>query len=494
MAEPLLLLLLKRFERARVDLLERLPAPFGLVRSGVAPDHPETKIVTNQFTRVASGDRCNFFGNVTLGADVSLAELRQLYHGVILAYGAEGDRTLGIPGEGLSGITSAREFVWWYNGHPDQAHLAVDLTSTDTAVVLGQGNVALDVARVLLRSVDELAATDIAEHTLEALRASTIRRVVVVGRRGPVQAACTAKELRELLGLKGVHVSVRAEDLHTSAVDKEEMKLSRSHRRVFELLTKAAAQGAPPGGASSREVEFKFFRTPVEFLPRPDDAERVGGVRLERTVLQGKERRKHLRVHVPSITGQLSDRSAAESWGGQGQAQQAVGVGEIEDLPAGLVLRSIGYKSLPVPGLPFDSRRGVVPNESGRVVTPRSEDGGAAAAAAAAVKRGLYVVGWLKRGPTGIIGTNLIDAEDTVASIAEDVERDLLPPPGSSPAHGARGLQLLLDDKNVPAVSFQDWLKVDAEEVRRGVLNGKPREKITSGEDMLRVALSEKAR
>lgn len=192
--------MLKRHEQANVDIIERLPTPFGLVRSGVAPDHPETKVVVNQFSRVGANERCSFFGNVSLAKDISLTDLRKLYHVVVLAYGAESDRELGIPGENLTGIHSAREFVWWYNGHPDCTSFPVDLQSTDTAVVLGQGNVALDVARILLRPLNELATTDIAEHALSALQKSCIRKVYLVGRRGPVQAACTAKELREILG------------------------------------------------------------------------------------------------------------------------------------------------------------------------------------------------------------------------------------------------------------------------------------------------------
>lgn len=210
---------LKRFERASVDILDRMPTPFGLVRSGVAPDHPETKVVINQFSRVGVNNRCSYFGNVTLGTDVSLEELRKLYDVVVLAYGAESDRRLGVPGEDLVGVHAAREFVWWYNGHPDQANLQPDLQASDTAVILGQGNVALDCARILLRSTEELATTDIAEHALVQLRDSRIRRVLLVGRRGPVQAACTAKELREIMGIKGLSVNVLSSDLVASPAD-----------------------------------------------------------------------------------------------------------------------------------------------------------------------------------------------------------------------------------------------------------------------------------
>lgn len=211
--------MLKAHEGAEVDIIDRLPTPFGLVRSGVAPDHPETKIVTNQFSRVAHKERCSFFGNVSLGSSISLYELRQIYHVVVLAYGAESDRVLGIPGEELNGVHSAREFVWWYNGHPDFSNLTPDLKSTDTAIVLGQGNVALDVARILLRPPTELAITDIASHALAALRTSSIRKVYLVGRRGPVQAACTAKELREILAIKDLYVNIKEADLLKTSAD-----------------------------------------------------------------------------------------------------------------------------------------------------------------------------------------------------------------------------------------------------------------------------------
>ncbi|KAJ0030696.1 hypothetical protein Pint_13220 [Pistacia integerrima] len=228
---------LKAHQEAQVDIIDRLPTPFGLVRSGVAPDHPETKviyfnfaciyselqklqqIVINQFSRVAQHERCSFFGNVSLCSSISLSELRQLYHVVVLAYGAESDRVFHIPGEDLFGIHSAREFVWWYNGHPDCRNLNPDLKSTDTAVILGQGNVALDVARILLRPTEELATTDIASHALNALEESSIRKVYLVGRRGPVQAACTTKELREVLGIKNLFVNIKEADLVKTPAD-----------------------------------------------------------------------------------------------------------------------------------------------------------------------------------------------------------------------------------------------------------------------------------
>lgn len=286
--------LLKTLPNAQVDIIDRLPTPFGLVRSGVAPDHPETKIVVNQFTRVAQHQRCSFFGNIKLGSSISLLDLRELYHSVVLAYGAESDRTLKIPGEDLSGIHSAREFVWWYNGHPDYRNLNPGLKATDTAVILGQGNVALDVARILLRPTSELATTDIASHALEALQESSIRKVFLVGRRGPVQAACTAKELREVLGIKDLHIHIQEADLLKSPTDEEEVKNSRIQRRVYELLAKAAACGPPHSGTGLRELHFAFFRKPEKFLSSVDKQDHVAGVRFEKTVLEGSSPGKQI--------------------------------------------------------------------------------------------------------------------------------------------------------------------------------------------------------
>uniref|UniRef100_A0A0E0JYF7 NADPH:adrenodoxin oxidoreductase, mitochondrial n=1 Tax=Oryza punctata TaxID=4537 RepID=A0A0E0JYF7_ORYPU len=435
--------MLKGHQGAQVDIIDRLPTPFGLVRSGVAPDHPETKIVVNQFSRVAANDRCSFYGNVSLGRDVSLSELRKTYDVVVLAYGAESDRSLGIPGEDLRGIYSAREFVWWYNGHPDMCNLAPDLRSTDSAVVLGQGNVALDVARILLRCTSELAATDIADYALDALRGSTIRKVYLVGRRGPVQAACTAKELREILGLKNVHVFIKEADLVTLPADEEEIRNSRIKRRVYELLSKAAIAHKGKNNDGQKELHFVFFRRPTRFLPS-EDGVTVGAVQLEKTCLKDD---------------------------GEAGKQVAVGTGEFEDLKCGLVLKSIGYKSLAV--------EGIVPNLKGKVLSSETEN--------ATVEPGLYVVGWLKRGPTGIVATNLHCAEETVASILEDDKKGLFMEPDSK-KQGRRGLLEILEQKNIRFVPFNAWEKIDSKEKIAGELKNKPREKIKTWNDLLMAA------
>ncbi|KAL6494380.1 hypothetical protein OROGR_031180 [Orobanche gracilis] len=443
--------LLKAHERVEVDIVDRLPTPFGLVRSGVAPDHPETKVVINQFTRVAQNERCSFFGNVSLGSSVTLPELREMYNAVVLAYGAESDRTLGIPGEELGGVFAAREFVWWYNGHPDYRNLAPDLKSSDTAVILGQGNVALDVARILLRPTEELTRTDIASHALAALEESSIRKVYLVGRRGPVQAACTAKELREILGIKDLGVYIKEADLVTTPADEIEMKNSRIRRRVYELLSKAVTPCAPV--AIKRELLFVFFHKPDRFL-ESDDRSHVGGIRLEKTALRD-----------------VGD--------GEMVKQVAVGTGVYEDITCRLALKSIGYKSVTVDGLPFDNYKGIVPNVGGRVLADASHDH-------LQYEKGLYVCGWLKRGPTGIIGTNLHCAEETLSCISDDISKGVLAPTSTKPGRG--GLGQLLEGRNTRIVPFDAWEKIDCEERRRGSLKNKPREKLATWEELLEVA------
>ncbi|KAL0421813.1 UNVERIFIED_CONTAM: NADPH:adrenodoxin oxidoreductase, mitochondrial [Sesamum latifolium] len=469
--------ILKAHEKVEVDIIDRLPTPFGLVRSGVAPDHPETKIVTNQFSRAARNERCSFFGNVCLGSSVTLPELREMYNAVVLAYGAESDRSLGIPGEELAGIYAAREFVWWYNGHPDCRNLDPDLKSTDTAVIFGQGNVALDVARILLRPTAELARTDIASHALAALEESSIRKVYLVGRRGPVQAACTAKELREVLGIKDLRIHIQPADLVTTPTDevcrsdihlltwfhvgyliihwtdslfvymitwaKIEMKNNRIRKRVYELLSKAVTPAHAPHPAQ-RELHFVFFRKPDKFLESNDRSGHLGGVQLEKTILKGK---------CASYT------SACEGL-------------------AWLSLKSIGYKSIAIDDLPFDSDKGIVTNIGGRVLSDASKDH-------MQYETGLYVCGWLKRGPTGIIGTNLYCAEETLACISDDVVKGVLT--SNSPKPGRDGLLQLLDSRNTRVVTFDAWEKIDAEERRRGNLKNKPREKLTTWEELLKV-------
>ncbi|XP_029977268.1 NADPH:adrenodoxin oxidoreductase, mitochondrial [Sphaeramia orbicularis] len=434
--------LIKARQDAEVDIYERLPVPFGLVRFGVAPDHPEVKNVINTFTQTAKQSRCSFYGNVNVGKDVSIEELQQAYHAVVLSYGAEGNRTMGVPGEQLAGVYSAQNFVGWYNGLPSCQELNPDL-SCETAVILGQGNVALDIARILLSPVDILKKTDITQPTLEALERSQIRNVLIIGRRGPLQIACTIKELREMVNLPDTRPEMVAADFNGVA---EALKdVPRPRKRLTELMLKTALD--TPGekeqerrNKASRSWGFRFFRSPVEVLGDPDSM-RVVGIRLAVNRLEG-----------------------------EGEGARAVLTGEVEDVKCGLVISSIGYKSVPIdPSVPFDSRKAIVPNNMGRVQHVS----------------GLYCSGWLKTGPTGVIATTMNNSFDTARSLVEDIDSGTLDVSISKP--GSQSISALLEKRGVKPVSFSDWEKIDNAEMKKGEASGKPREKLLSVEEMLRV-------
>ncbi|GAB4816812.1 hypothetical protein N2152v2_003858 [Parachlorella kessleri] len=325
--------------------------------------------VINQFTQLAQDGRVGFLGNVRVGKDLSLEELRARYNAVVLCYGAESDRPLGVPGENLTGVYSAREFVWWYNGHPHYAGLPIDLSKMRRVAICGLGNVAVDCARVLLQPADAIATTDIASHAVEQLRRSAVEEVHLVGRRGPVQAAFTPKELREVLGLDNVAVRMDAATFALSAADEAELKATRMKKRVFDILFKQLKESK----AGAKTLALDFLRNPAEVIG--DGQGQVKALKLEKT-----------RLEPPAD--------------GKGD-QKAVGTGEFETIEVDLVLKSIGFKSVAVPGVHFDPCKGVIPNQGGQVLL---EDGSTPDA-------GLFVCGWLKRGPSGIIGTNLIDAE-----------------------------------------------------------------------------------
>eukprot|EP00878_Enallax_costatus_P014682 GHUV01015358.1.p1 GENE.GHUV01015358.1~~GHUV01015358.1.p1 ORF type:complete len:463 (+),score=138.55 GHUV01015358.1:726-2114(+) len=423
---------------------DRLPTPFGLVRTGVAPDHGDTKNVTNQFTRIAQDPRVNFFGNVTVGRDVSYQELKQLYSAVVLAYGAESDRRLNIPGEDSKGVFAAREFVWWYNGHPDQQHLPVDLSQVESVAICGIGNVALDCARILLRPVEELATTDIARHALQQLRSSKVRQVHLCARRGPVQAACTPKELKELVTMPSIAIHAKPSQLAVSESDQAEMKAVRLKRRIYELIANAAKDPKP---GATRDLYFQLYRNPAAIIADADN--QVQALRVEMTRLVADPER----------------------------GTKAVGTGEFVEYPVQMVLKSIGYKSLPIDGVPFDSKQGIVPNSAGRVLTGVN-------AQKDSVVPGLYVCGWLKRGPTGIIGTNLTDAEETFNSLAQDY---LSLQPAAAGTAGS-GLKQLLQRRGKHVVDHRAWERLNSYEVQQGEKEGSARIKCVSLDDMLRVA------
>uniref|UniRef100_A0A8C4DSV9 NADPH:adrenodoxin oxidoreductase, mitochondrial n=1 Tax=Dicentrarchus labrax TaxID=13489 RepID=A0A8C4DSV9_DICLA len=406
-----------------VDIYERLPVPFGLVRFGVAPDHPEVKNVINTFTQTAKHTCCSFYGNVTVGKDVSVGELQQAYHAVVLSYGAEGNRSMGVPGEDLAGVYSAKDFVGWYNGLPSCQELSPDL-SCETAVILGQGNVALDVARILL---------------LPPIKKSVFLPVPTVC---CLNAVCA--ELREMVNLPDTRPEMVAADFE--GVKDAVKDLPRPRKRLTELMLKTAME--IPGekeqerrNNASRVWSFRFFRSPIEIMADPDN-KRTAGIRLAVNKLEGS-----------------------------GDGARAVLTGEVEDVSCGLVISSIGYKSLPIdPSVPFDSSKAIVPNSMGRVQQAA----------------GLYCSGWLKTGPTGVIATTMNNSFDTARSLVEDMDSGTLDISAAKP--GSQSISGLLEKRGVKPVIFSDWEKIDSVEMSRGEAAGKPREKLLTVEEMLQVA------
>jgi ferredoxin--NADP+ reductase len=426
--------LLKSDPAVAVDMYERLPTPYGLVRSGVAPDHPKLKQAIDVYARIAESPSFRFFGNVTVGEDLAVEDLKQAYHAVIFTCGAQTDRRLGIAGESLPGSHTATEFVGWYNGHPDYRDREFDL-SCDTAVVIGQGNVAADVSRILAKTVDELKHTDITEHALEVLAESKVREIWVVGRRGPAQAKFTSKELKEFGELADCDPVIDAVELELGEASRAELedKKNAGGRKVFEIFQSFTH---PPVTGKTRRLHFTFCKSPVELL----GDEQLEAVKLELNRLSGEPFR-----------------------------QVAEGTGEFMQLDCGILFRSIGYRGVPVPGVPFDDKRGVIPNAEGRVVdgdTPVPQ---------------LYVAGWIKRGPTGIIGTNRADSVATVQSLLDDIAA--LKSLGQR--SGAEETSRLLHERGIRYVSFSDWAKINHSEIERGQPKGKPREKYTRIQEML---------
>jgi ferredoxin--NADP+ reductase len=420
-----------------VDMIERLPTPWGLVRLGVAPDHPNLKSVSRAFERIAQRPGFRFFGNVEVGKDVTQADLDALYDAVVYAVGAQTDRRLGIAGEDLSGSWAATEFVAWYNGHPDFQDLTFDL-SGERAVVVGNGNVALDVARMLALTREELAPTDTADQAIEALLESRIREIVVLGRRGPVQAAWTSTELQEMGELAGADIVVDPAELELDAASEAELEAgSNIVQRNFELLRGFAAR-EPTG--KPRVVRLRFRVSPVELLGE----DRIEGVEVARNVLE------------PDGRGSV----------------RAVSTDERETIPAGIVFRSVGYHGVPLPDVPFDPKTGTIPNAGGRILD-----------SSGAPIPGLYAAGWIKRGPTGVIGTNKKDATETVDLLLEDARAGRLAAPT-----GAAALDALLAERGVEAVMYAGWEAIDVLERGRGEPHGRPRIKLCSWDELLAAA------
>jgi len=443
-------------DRVEVDMLERLPTPWGLVRSGVAPDHPKIKSVTRIYEKTAVHPRFRFFGNIHFGEHVSREDLLAHYHAIVYATGSPSDRPLGIPGEQLPGSHAATEFVGWYNGHPDQTDLEFDLLSADRAVVVGNGNVALDVARMLMLAPAELAPTDTADHALEVLARSRVSEVVVIGRRGPAQAAFTNPELLELGELSEADVVVDETELDRAlAVSDPDAEADATSRRNIEIIRSYAER---PLSGKRKRVVLRFLLSPTALLA--DEQGRLGAVELVRNEL------------VPAPGGGL----------------RAQPTDERETIPAQLAFRAIGYRGIPLPGVPFDERSGVIPNDAGRVLDPDS----------GTPLPGEYVVGWIKRGPSGVIGTNKRDAQETVNAMLADLSDGDTVPAQTTPGKRAHvpsspdgaSVEALLRARQPTLVTYAGWEAIDRHERALGEQAGRPRVKLTRIEEMLRIAAS----
>lgn len=418
----------------RVDVLEMLPTPWGLVRSGVAPDHPKIKSISKTFEKTAEDPRFRFFGNVAVGEHVQAAELAERYDAVVYAVGTQADRPLNIPGEFLPGSVAAVDFVGWYNAHPHFEEMAPDL-STGRAVVIGNGNVALDVARILVTDPDVLANTDIADHALASLHLRGVQEVVIVGRRGPLQATFTTLELREfgdLEGLAGVDIIVDPADL-ADITDADAQAAGRTVKNNIDVLRGYAEREPRPG---NRRIVFRFRTSPIE--------------------IKGAERAEHIVLGRNELVGDDNGRIVAKDTGAR------------EELPAQLVVRAVGYRGVPTPGLPFDGKSGTIPNTDGRV------DG----------SRNSYVVGWIKRGPSGVIGSNKKDSQNTVETLLADLATADLTDFGEGHSDELLGW---LEERQPRLITEDHWQLIDAHERSAGEPHGRPRVKVASVADFLRI-------
>ncbi len=422
-----------------IDFFNRFPTPFGLVRDGVAPDHQSIKSVIRIFDRVLADERVRFFGNVTFGVDIRHEELKAYYDQIIYAVGAQADRRMGIPGEDLPNSFAATAFVGWYNGHPDYRDLELDL-NVERAIVVGNGNVAMDVTRILVTPPDELATTDIADHALARLRTSKIREVVMLGRRGAAQAAFTTPEIKEFGKIPGVDCVVDAQNIDIAPLTEEELAADRNAGPNLAVLRAYAANGIHD---APRRITMRFLVSPKVIMQRDG---RIAGVEIE-----------HNRLVIDPNGG-----------------IKAVGTGAFETISAGLVLRSIGYKGVPLEGVPFDSSSATISNIAGRVI--QGNTGGTV--------HGEYVVGWAKRGPSGLIGNNKPDSVATVASMMEDlpvlhgISDDLRDP---------EQIVAWLRAHAIDFVTVTDWQKLDRYEVGRGKEQGRPRVKVTTVSEMMTI-------
>ena len=419
-------------KKINITMFDRLPTPYGLVRGGVAPDHQKIKNVIRVYEKISISPGFQFIGNVLVGKDISIDDLRNNFHATIFACGAETDRKLGIPGEDLQGSHTATAFVGWYNGHPDYRDLSFDL-SQEIAVVVGQGNVAADVSRILSKTADELKQTDIADHALQQLAESKIKEIHVIGRRGPVQAKFTPEELKEFGELEDCNPVVDSSTLQLNEASQKELESpeGRTNVKNFEVFKDFANRDLTK---KNRSCFFRFLEGPIELM----GTERLEGILLAKNSLSGDPFK-----------------------------QRAEKTGETVEQKCGILFRSIGYNGISIEGVPFDEKEGIFPNDKGRLL-----DNGS-------VVNGVYVTGWIKRGPSGIIGTNKPDSVETVNCLLEDIEKI------DSEKSGNSGIMKILSEKQTRAVNYDGWKKIDEAEVKRGEPKGKPREKFTRIEEML---------
>ncbi len=435
--------------KVEVNLLEKLCAPYGLVRTGVAPDHPLIKKSIEKFAVMAEPKEFNYFGNVNVGKDISVDELKETHHAVIITMGAETDRKLGIPGEDLQGSHTATEFVAWYNGHPEYRDRKFDL-SHETAVIIGQGNVAADVARILAKTTDELKCTDISQHALDVLEDSKIKNIYIVGRRGPAQGAMTSKELKEFGDLWDCDTFVDPKDIILNQASKDELadRNGRAAKKIYELFCGYAEEKKPHKArqfpwtkpyVKPKKCHIQFLKSPVELK---------GNKKLDTVVFE------------------------KNALSGEPFKQSARGSGELEELKAGLLFRSIGYRGVALEGVPFHDAWGVIPNDKGRVLEDNENK---------VVVPQLYTAGWIKRGPSGIIGTNKACANETIAELIQDLEKL----DDKKNKLGSKKIMEILNTNKVRYIDFIEWGVIDQQEVENGIPKGKPREKFTYTDEML---------
>ena len=415
----------------QVDMFEKLPTPFGLLRGGVAPDHQQMKTVSKSYEKIASNEAFRFFGNVEVGKDITFESLKKYYHSVIVAVGAETDRKMNIPGEELSGSHTATEFVAWYNGQPSYQKKSFNLTGS-SAIIIGQGNVAVDVTRILSKPISELEKTDITQNAINHLKDSAITDVYMIGRRGPAQSAFTVLELKELGHIDGVNLKIH-DELALSAADLEEIEQSSKARKNIEELKSLKNEES---NKNSKTIHIMFYSSPIEIIEKDGV---ISKVKFEKNRLEGNA-----------------------------GTQKAHPTGETFEISCDLLFRSIGYRGVPFKGLPFDDRTGTIPNEKGQVI---QLDGSKIA--------NVFVTGWIKRGPSGVIGTNRSDSIETVETCLQIIDQSTI--------ENNEDIENVLIQKNIQFLSYADWKIIDQYEIEQGEKVGKPREKLTSIDQILAI-------